>query len=142
LKPESLEKRLKRIQGPEPDSHRFEEGAYTAWIVCHLTDEEQSELCRIFKKLEDSPDWKEREDLLTEGARIQKLAEERASKERPEEYKTKWIRAEALRHTAQNTGRKMTDAEHNELMSLNGWLQAHSHWSLKKHCLVGLGERD
>jgi len=128
LKPKELEKRVDRIQGPEPDSHRFDMGAYAGWVVRHLSDAEQARLCDVIKELEeDSVGWQEREQLLTEGARIQKLAEERARKgpsEAYEKFKSNWIRAETLRHT----GRRLTNAEHNELMALNAWLQGRAVW--------------
>jgi hypothetical protein len=76
VREEDLLRRIEKIE-PKSDSGRSDE-AYTVWLCSQMTEEEQLELCRIIKKLED-PDTNplEREALLDRSCEIQKKAESR-----------------------------------------------------------------
>jgi hypothetical protein len=112
--------------------------AYMAWLTSHMTEQEQLELCRIIKKYESmnanpihwkDPAWPQRDsermELLHRSGEIHKAAEERAKQEPPgaeAQFKEVWTRAESLR----TLGRRLSEAEGDELRELNVWLQNRS----------------
>lgn len=106
--------RLEKTDSPEWMT-RVEGEARMAWIIRHLTQDEQMELCRAVKA------YKDDSATPSEAANaVFRKGEDRAGTEPPsayEEFKEKYVRAEALRHA----GRHLTDAEGNELRDLNAW---------------------
>jgi hypothetical protein len=85
-----------------------------AWVIAHLTEDERMQLAHAIKDLNDGDAM--REDTHA----ILLVGEERAAKESTsayEEFKTKHMRVEALRHG----NRPMTEVEHDELVALNAW---------------------
>jgi hypothetical protein len=98
-----------------PESRAHAEGqAYMAWVNMHLTEDEQMQLAHAIKASDDG-------GAMGEDAHaILLVGEERAGKEPSsacEEFKTKHMRVEALRHG----NHPMTELEHDELVALNAW---------------------
>jgi hypothetical protein len=124
-KVEGLEKRLDSLE-PKPEaSDELEGKVRQAWIVTHLTEPEQLELARAIKRIDDLKPNIPSGQELTKHQGLLMIATERAKKD-PEpdwlEFKEKWIRAGIIRHVQ----RVMTEAEHDELNILNGWLWDHA----------------
>ena len=122
---QDLEKRADELE-PKPEATDELEGkALQAWIVAHLTEPEQIELVRAIKRIDDLKPNLPSEQELDKYHGLLTIATERAKKE-PEpdwlEFKEKWIRAGIIRHGQ----RVMTEAEHDELNILNGWLWDHT----------------
>ena len=126
----TLEKRVDHIHFMDPDESkvRAESAASQAWIVVHLTEEEQVEGARALKA--------EKHDKVNNLMRVGMDRAANESTEAKEEFVKKYVRAEVIR----SRHRHLTEAESDELHALNSWLQARNHWSERKQCLVGLSE--
>lgn len=110
--------RLEKMQPQDSDKWRIraEGEAYMAWVVRHLTSDEQMQLCQRIKA------YNEGDAMDSDAQAIIYLGEERAAKKPAtayEDFRTKYVRAEVLRHK----GCPLTDAEGDELLALNMWLQ-------------------
>lgn len=120
---------------PTIETRKAEDRTCFTWLVHHMTQEEQLELCGIIKKrdsMNENPvSWKdlawtqgesERTKLLSRFDEIKRNAEERAKQEPPEAealFKERWRRAETLR----TLGRRLSETEGDELRELNAWLE-------------------
>jgi hypothetical protein len=113
-----LQSRIGQIEKTDtPEWRARAEGeAHMAWIIRHLTQDEQMALSRAIAAYnDDSPNTSEA------ASAVFLKGEERTGTKPPaayEEFKKKYMRAEALR----NTGRRLTEAEGDELTALNAWL--------------------
>lgn len=113
-------------QNAEAESH-----AYQSWVLAHLTEKEMREAAMILK-------------AETVGPRLEELlrvAEARAEKE-PANLREIFVKNQARAEALRNTRRRFTEAEREELDSLNNWLFYRNHWSERKQCLVALTEYD
>jgi len=128
----TLEKRVDHIHFMDPDESkvRAESAASQAWIVVHLTEEEQAEGARALKA--------EKHDKVNDLMRVGMERAANESTQAKEEFVKKRVRAELIR----SCRRLLTDAESDELHALNSWLEAHSHWSKGKQCLVPMLESE
>jgi len=116
-----LEERVVQLGLLPSDERRaeFQAEAESSWLIYHLTEDERDALVHLLVSIKDGqaspPDWERRHgDLMAKAA-------ERAAKEPPslrEEFIQKSVRAEMLRQT----GRRLTEAEGDELRALNAWL--------------------
>jgi len=128
----TLEKRVDRIHFMDPDETNVqaESAASQTWILVHLTEDEQAECARALKA--------EKHDKVNELMRVGMDRAANESTEAKEEFVKKYVRAEVIR----SWHRLLTEAESDELDALNSWLQAHSHWSERKQCLVPMFESE
>jgi len=128
----TLEKRVDRIHFMDPDETNvhLESAATQAWIVVHLTGDEQAECARYLKA--------ENHDKLNE---VMRLGAERAANE-PTQLKALFLKKQIRAGAIRSCQRKLTEAEGDELHALNCWLERHNHWSSRKQCLVPLIESE
>lgn len=116
MKVRRYEDRVHRIEKAEtPEWRAHAEGeAYTAWIIRHLTHDEQDSLSQILAYENDSS------TPTAASSTVFRSGEERAGMEPAgayEEFKEKYVRAEVLRHSS----RRLTPGERDELSALNAW---------------------
>ena len=105
--------KTEKTETPEWRAHAEGE-AYMAWIIRHLTQDEQDSLSRQILAYENDS------SMPIAASSTFRSGEERAGTEPAgayEEFKEKYVRAEVLRHSS----RRLTPGERDELSALNAW---------------------